>query len=42
MDIGRLPLMKCLFDLFLTCFLDLVCMMFSLVSFCYKNYERER
>ena len=38
----RAFLITYLFDLFLTCLLDLVRKMFSSVSLCYNNYKRER
>ena len=38
----RVFLMICLFDLFLTCVLDLVSKTFSSVSICYNNCKRER
>ena len=38
----RVFLMACLFDLFLTCLLDLVGKMFSSISFCYNNHEPEQ
>ena len=38
----RVFLMAYLFDLFLTCLLDLVSKMFSSISFCYNNHEPEQ
>ena len=38
----RAFLITCLFDLFLTCLLDLVSKMFTSVSFSYNSYKRER